>query len=170
MQHLNTFHSLDEEFGFHQHFHECFLTFWLMIQKNCFSTRVPTWDGQFEMQDIPAVGPCPDADQPKYLPNWIRNALSCNSRYTRMIRELDVFSSDFARVQILHQMLTVVIALALGNFDRLVHFVLEGLFATLSWCASAASIINRSTAYRCTFRQRLWESAWHGIGSNLMLL
>jgi hypothetical protein len=47
------------------------------------------------MQDIPAVGPCPDADQPKYLPNWIRNALSCNSRYSRMIQELDVFSSDF---------------------------------------------------------------------------
>jgi len=80
------------------------------------------------------------------------------------------FLQIFARVQILHQMLTVVIALALGNFDRLVHFVLEGLFATLSWCASAASIINRSTAYRCTFRQRPWEPAWHGIGSNLMLL
>jgi hypothetical protein len=42
------------------------------------------------------------------------------------------FLQIFARVQILHQMLTVVIALALGNFDRLVHFVLEGLFATLS--------------------------------------
>eukprot|EP00435_Cladocopium_sp_Y103_P000953 s438_g1.t1 len=24
-----------------------------------------------ETEDIPAVGPCPDADQPKYLPNWI---------------------------------------------------------------------------------------------------
>lgn len=26
-----------------------------------------------ETEDIPAVGPCPDADQPKYLPNWIRD-------------------------------------------------------------------------------------------------
>lgn len=26
-----------------------------------------------ETEEIPAVGPCPDADHPKYLPNWIRD-------------------------------------------------------------------------------------------------